>query len=69
MTDYIITYTYYITYIYYACYTNYIEYLRRFVSILELLITGKLAAMAATVDALGDKFKPELRAGLAGVHP
>ncbi len=60
---YYLPYTYYITYIYYAHYTIYIKYLRRFVSTLEMLITGKPEAMAATVVALGDKFKPKLRAG------
>jgi hypothetical protein len=62
-------YTFYITYFYYTNYNNLYQLfvqVRVDLGIADHVWQEKRTAIAATVDALGDKFKPELCAGWLG---
>ena len=57
-------YSYYTYYFYYTYYTNYvISQLRVDLGIADHVWQEKRDAIAKTVDALGDEFKPAMRAG------
>ena len=63
--DYYTSYTYYCCYAYYTYFTDYINYfqVRVELGIADHIWLDKRVGISQTIDALGEEFKPAMRAG------